>query len=290
MFLSFPSVSARDIQDQKGSFCAFPLSTAQQFSLLQRPEIRPFAFWSIFLKFSVLCSVSAVFFSLLEHSCCVPHALVFPIFKILPWVPRLCLASASFAALHTPTREDSTFLPSHLFFYWLSWNCNLHKWNQNFMNIFVLLWAARKDLGMFHVLIPHLTDLLSVPLFLPCSVLVLSCLALPSNRYHHCSFIWCFNLAICMYCLIEYHSFCTYSLGSFFFFLECILPSILVVKSVFLMAWALFDFPCLKEYFHWVFNSKLTAALSECPRYYVSVFWLWLLLLRSWWLIWLLLL
>lgn len=119
MFLLFPSVSTRDIQDQKGSVCVFPLSTAQDFSLLQSPEIIPFllAFSSIFLLgFSVLwyprsfplCrSIPVVY--IVRSSC--------PSLKILPLIPHPCPASSWFSAPSHHYQRRFCVLPSHLFFY-----------------------------------------------------------------------------------------------------------------------------------------------------------------------------
>lgn len=140
MFLRFPSISTRDIQDQKGSVCVFPLSTAQKFSLLQPPEIIPFvlAFSSIFLlRFSVLCLVSSVFSFLSERSHCVHRALVFPFFKHVSAFAPTFLSSFSIVLCPSTPVPEKIPLPSHLFFYWLPWNSNLS--NQNFINIFVLL-------------------------------------------------------------------------------------------------------------------------------------------------------
>lgn len=146
---------------------------------------------------------------------------------------------------------------------------------------------------MFCVPSPRLTCLLLSPFFIVQCLSPL-CLAWPSNRYHHCSLIWRFDLAVCMYCLTDYHTFCIASTGVIF-----LLSGVHPQKGPLVRAhwwsslcfwWPELYFPCLREYCLWALNSRLTVKLSECQRYYVTVFWIWLLLSRSWWLVWLLLL
>lgn len=149
----------------------------------------------------------------------------------------------------------------------------LTKQKPNSLNIFIFLWAVHNDLRMLCVLTPNLTYLLPLCLYYTLSQSS-PFLFNPSDRYHHCCFIQCFDLAIFVhYLCVLLLLYLRPSIGIIF------LPEVHPIKfplvqvyfidglSVFLMVWTWLYFPFIKEYFHWTSSSRLTYIFCQNIRH-----------------------